>query len=85
VTRGPITLGAVSAHTTMLVVGCIRCDRSVRYSLDMLIERHGRGCGIPDLLRRLSKDCPKYASAIASHLCGIHCPELPGFFLPTAD
>jgi hypothetical protein len=85
VTRGPITLGAVSAHTTMLVVACSRCDRSVRYNLDVLIKRHGQGCGIPKLLRRLSEDCPKYASVIAYHLCGVHCAELPGFFLPTAD
>jgi hypothetical protein len=84
VSRGPITLGAVAVHTEELVVACSRCNRSVRYNLDMLIERHGQGCGIPNLLRRLSRDCPKHASAIAYHLCGVHCPELPGFFLPTA-
>jgi hypothetical protein len=84
VSRGPITLGAVAAHTAVLAVACSRCDRSVRYNLDMLIACHGKGFGIPNLLRLLSIDCPKRASVIAYHLCGVHCPEVPGFFLPMA-
>ncbi len=81
---GSITLGDVAVHTPVLVVACTRCDRTGRYNLETLIARHGEDFGIPDLLRRLSKDCPKRKSITVYDLCGVHCPELPGFFLPTA-
>jgi hypothetical protein len=77
-------LGDVAVHTPVLVVACTRCDRTGRYNLETLIARHGEDFGIPDLLRRLSKDCPKRKSVTVYDLCGVHCPELPGFFLPTA-
>jgi hypothetical protein len=85
VSRGSITLGAVAAHTAVLRVACSRCDRAARYRLDRLIARHGPACGIPDVLRLLSKDCVLRASVKAYDLCGVHCPELPGFFLSTMD
>jgi hypothetical protein len=80
--EGSITLGDVAEHTAVLAVVCSRCDRAGRYHLDVLIARHGVGFGIPELL--LSDDCPKRKSISAYDLCGVHCPELPGFFLPTA-
>jgi hypothetical protein len=55
VSRGSITLGAVAAHTAVVTVACSRCDRAARYRLDRLIARHGPACGIPDVLRLLSK------------------------------
>jgi hypothetical protein len=50
-----------------------------------LIARHGEGFGIPELLRLLSDDCPKRKSITVYDLCGVHCPELPSFFLGKAD
>ena len=84
-TSGSITLGEVAEHTTVLAVACSRCERVGRYNLDTLIARHGEDFGIPDLLRLLSKDCLKHASVSAYDLCGVHCPELPGFFLGEED
>ena len=47
-----------------------------------LIEKYGRSFPIPALLRKLSDDCPKYTSLAAiNDNCGLHCPELAGFFL----
>jgi hypothetical protein len=85
VSEGSITLGDVADHTAVLTVACTRCERAGRYNLDTLIARHGEGFSIPKLLRLLSKDWPKRASVIAYHLCGVHCPELPGFFLGKTD
>jgi hypothetical protein len=82
---GSITLGDVGEHTTVLAVACSRCKRTERYNLGTLITRHGEGFGIPKLLRLLSKDCVKRASVSAYDLCGVHCPELPGFFLGEED
>jgi hypothetical protein len=79
---GSISLAQVAAHTTGLTIACSRCDRAGRYRLDTLIANHGPDFGIPALLRSLSADCPKRHSLSAYDLCGIHCPELPGFFLP---
>jgi hypothetical protein len=80
-----ITLGDVAEHVTGLTVACTRCERVGRYSLHILMARHGENFGIPKLLRILSKDCPKKKSLTAHDLCGVHCPQLPGFFLPLAD
>jgi hypothetical protein len=81
VSEGSITLADVAEHTTALTVACSRCERVGRYNLHILIARHGGGFGIPNLLRRLSKDCVKRATVSAYDLCGFHCPELPSFFL----
>ena len=75
---GSITLGEVGEHTPVLVVAC---DRAGHYRLETLIDRHGEGFGIPKLLLLLSKDCPKRNSITVYDLCGVHCPELPSFFL----
>jgi hypothetical protein len=50
-----------------------------------LIARHGAAFGIPALLRLLSKDCPKRKSITVYDLCGVHCPQLPSFFLGKTD
>ena len=82
---GSITLGEVGEHTPVLVVACTRCDRAGHYRLETLIDRHGEGFGIPKLLLLLSKDCPKRNSITVYDLCGVHCPELPSFFLDNTD
>ena len=69
----------------MLAVACNRCERAGKYCLDTWIARHGVGFGIPDLLRLLSDDCPKRQSITAYDRCGVHCPELPRFFLRKTD
>jgi hypothetical protein len=33
------------------------------------------------LLRLLSDDCPKRQPITVYDLCGVHCPDLPKFFL----
>jgi hypothetical protein len=78
---GSITLGEVGEHTAVLIVSCTRCERAGQYRLETLIERHGKDFGIPDLLGQLSDDCLKRKSIAVYDLCGVHCPELPGFFL----
>jgi hypothetical protein len=84
-TSGSITLGEAAEHTAVLVVACTRCDRAGQYNLDTLIARHGEDFGIPDLLRLLSDDCPKRKSITVYDLCGVHCPQLPSFFLGKTD
>jgi hypothetical protein len=84
-TSGSITLGEAAEHTAALAVVCSRCERAGRYSLETLIARHGPAFGIPDLLRLLSDDCPKRKSITVYDLCGVHCPQLPSFFLGKTD
>jgi hypothetical protein len=79
---GSFTLKDVARKTDTLVVACGRCDRAGRYPVATLIEKHGRSFPIPAVLRMLSDDCPKYTSLAAiNDNCGLHCPELAGFFL----
>ncbi|MDQ2762203.1 MAG: hypothetical protein M3Y22_01495 [Pseudomonadota bacterium] len=78
---GSITLDHVAERTAALAVACSRCERAGRYNLDTLITRHGRYCGIPELLRVLSEDCPMRMSGSIYNPCGIHCPDLPALFL----
>jgi hypothetical protein len=82
VSGGCITLGDVVEHTMILVVACSRCKREDRYKLDVLLARHGGHFSIPTMLRHLSADCSKRKSLSADDLCGVYCPQLPGFFLP---
>jgi hypothetical protein len=84
-TSGSISLSEVSEHTAVLAVACSRCERAGQCRLETLIARHGEDFGIPDLLRQLSADCPKRRSITVYDLCGIHCPELPAFFLGKTD
>jgi hypothetical protein len=78
---GSITLADVAARTDTLVVACTQCDRAGRYSLHTLIKRYNRRLGVPELLAKLSADCPKRQSVSAYDLCGIHCPGLSTLFL----
>jgi hypothetical protein len=78
-------LGEVADHTAVLAVACSRCERAGQYRLETLIARHGEDFGIPELLRLLSDDCPKRKSITVYDLCGVHCPELPRFFLGMMD
>jgi hypothetical protein len=84
-TSGSITLGEAAKHTAVLTVACSRCERVGKYRLETLIARHGEDFGIPDLLRMLSDDCPKRKSVTIYDRCGVHCPELPSFFLGKTD
>jgi hypothetical protein len=83
--EGSITLVEVAERTAVLAVACSRCERVGRYRLDTLIARHGTDFGIPYLLDVLSADCPKRGSVTFYDRCGVHCPELPGFFLGKTD
>jgi hypothetical protein len=85
VSEGSITLGEAAEHTAVLTVACTRCDRAGKYRLDTLIGRHGADFGIAELLRLLSDDCPKRKSITVYDLCGVHCPQLPAFFLGKTD
>jgi len=47
---GSLTLGDVAAKTDVLAVACTRCDRTGRYPLAALIEKHVPAYTIPTLL-----------------------------------
>jgi hypothetical protein len=78
---GAITLADVAERTDTLSVACTRCERSGRYPGVLLVKRHDRRCGVPQLLHKMSADCPRRASVSTYDLCGVHCPELAGLFL----
>lgn len=80
--RGSLTLSDVAARTDSLAVACSRCDRAGRYPMAKLLDQRGRDFSIPDLLRDLSRDCPKRETLSQYNLCGVHCPELPALFRP---
>lgn len=82
---GSIALGEAAKHTAVLTVACTRCDRAGKYRLETIITRHREDFGVQDLLRLLSDDCPKRNSVTVYDLCGIHCPQLPAFFLGKTD
>jgi hypothetical protein len=85
VSEGSITLSEAAEHTAVLAVACTRCDRAEKYRLETLIARHGADFGIPDLLRLLSDDCLKRKSVTIYDRCGVHCQQLPAFFLGRTD
>jgi hypothetical protein len=82
---GALSLADVAARTDVLAVACSRCTRSGRYCLDTLIKQYNRRLGVPELLAKLSADCPKQLSVSAYDMCGAHCPELCALFLPKIE
>jgi hypothetical protein len=79
--RGSITLADVAAKADVLDVACSQCERTGRYEVATLIERHGWLFTVPELLREVSIDCVRRASVSQHDLCGVHCPELAALFL----
>jgi hypothetical protein len=78
---GAITLGEVSARTTVLRIACRRCDRQGRYTVASLISRHGPAFTVPDVLRSISADCPRQSAATSvNDICGAYCPGLAALF-----
>lgn len=66
---GAVTLGELNDKgEQVLVVACEPCHRTGRYSVARLIERHGAGAGLPDLLAVLSQSCDQ-ASAPGARRC----------------
>ncbi len=55
--EGALTLGQVAERTATLEVACRRCGRHGRYNVVRLVERHGAGMPMPELLRVLAGDC----------------------------
>jgi hypothetical protein len=72
--RGSITLADVAAKADVLDVACSQCERTGRYEVATLIERHGWLFTVPELLREVSIDCVRRASVSQHDLCG----ALPG-------
>ncbi|MDB5593658.1 MAG: hypothetical protein JWM36_619 [Hyphomicrobiales bacterium] len=54
-----------------LRVVCDKCERSGSYAVARLIGFHGETEQLPDLLGRLTRDCPKRAADILDQ-CGAH-------------
>ncbi|MDE2580215.1 MAG: hypothetical protein KGL52_01135 [Rhodospirillales bacterium] len=65
----------------MLEIACNRCPRGGRLRLSGLLDQHGPGMPVPDLLRLLSADCPRREAAKLHDPCGAHLPGLVGLRL----
>jgi len=80
---GVTLLGQVAARLPLLEIACNRCDRRGRLRTERLVAQHGPGTSMPDLLTRLSADCPRRQAMERGQLadvCGIHCPQLTQLF-----
>jgi hypothetical protein len=79
---GTISLAEIAARISMLEVACNRCDRRGRLSIRRLLEEYGDIPG-PELLERLSADCPRRQAMQRGQLadvCGAYHPQLPNLF-----
>ena len=77
-----ILLGHVAARSAMLTIACSRCERRGRYRTAALVERHGAGMTIAELLEMVSATCPKRVSPTWYDRCDPHCPDLSRLFMP---
>jgi len=77
---GSLSLADVAERSDTLSVACTRCERSDRYPLATLIERHGPTFDVPSLLRLVSADCPKRQAAGWYERCDPYCVGLAGLF-----
>lgn len=71
--RGAVPLAAFP-HPRVRII-CTKCDRQGDYSTARLQARYG-DIGMPDLLTRLSADCPRRIANRILDLCGaVYAPE----------
>ena len=70
---GAITLAEFRAE--LIGLACRRCERRGQYRRSSLIARYGEKAALPDVLARLSDDCPM-RSTIGSNACGAYFPDL---------
>jgi hypothetical protein len=82
VAAGTISLAEITARLRMLDVRCNCCERHGLVNTLRLLDIHGN-VSMPELLERLSADCPRRQAIERRQLadvCGIHCPELSRLF-----
>jgi len=58
-----------------LSVECARCDRSGRYRVSGLLEKHG-DIALARLAEKLSSDCEHFNDPWASAKCSVYFPDL---------
>jgi hypothetical protein len=74
---GAIAFDDLRSRLRTLRVGCGKCGRAGRYSVERLIERRGCDGKVVDLLAELSADCPRSAANSLYDRCNAHCPDIP--------
>lgn len=57
-------------------ISCAKCGRQGRYARDSFIELVGSETALPDVLERISADCPKHQLAAAYDQCMVLYPDL---------
>lgn len=75
---GVIRLGQLAGRIDLVEVACNRCPRRGRLRLSGLLDQHGPGMPVPELLRVLSADCPRQIADKMHDRCGAHLPGLAG-------
>ena len=74
----PMPSGSISLAehpASMVRLKCSKCGRSGHYRKAALIEKYGANVPLPDLLHRISADCPKMA-ALGNDPCGANYRDL---------
>ncbi len=73
------TLTALSdlrPHVTHPDIACSRFDRRGRTSVARLVEQHGAGAALREVIGRINADCPKVAAQGVMDRCDVHFPGL---------
>ena len=70
--HGAVTLSRYPSDQVR--VACRSCSRAGRYQRATLITRFGADARLPDVLRDLAADCPRWRDF--SDPCGAHYPDL---------
>lgn len=55
---------------------CRKCSRAGQSRKFRLIERFRADIGLPELLARISSDCPRRVAIMGSDPCGVYYPDL---------
>jgi hypothetical protein len=89
--HGAILVGEVAQHLATIQISCNFCPRPGKASVSRLMQEHGPGMSIPDLLRLLSHNCPRRLHNCPRRLAariaepsGVHLPELADVFVKKA-
>jgi hypothetical protein len=73
---GSVTLGEIAGRLEMLRVECPKCGRAGQYRVMRLMKECGPGTLMPELLAKISGDCPKRQAGELHDPCRARMPDL---------
>ena len=73
---GFMLLDYIAANNPLLEVTCHACGKQANLHTDVLVAQYGRYVSVPELLRIVAQDCPRWSGFEVPNQCEVRFPQL---------